>query len=62
MTRAILMMSLLSLSLAACSSTGKYPISQCDIATHYPVACQEIGEGDQPAEIKTLDVPSFPSA
>ncbi|MCA0043650.1 hypothetical protein [Celeribacter litoreus] len=51
----ILPAALMSLTLAACAPMDKYPVSQCTTADHYPVACQDIHEGDHPQDLHGLD-------
>lgn len=59
MTRSVLLLSVAALSLSACVTAGKYPVSGCEKTSHYPVACQEIQEGVDPGDLKTVDVPNF---
>lgn len=49
------------LTLSGCAD-GKYPVSQCTTADHYPVACQNIEEGESPADLEPVQVPAFTGA
>ncbi|PTQ75363.1 hypothetical protein [Celeribacter persicus] len=49
-------------TLAACDQVETYPVSQCTTSDHYPVACQKIQEGESPADLEPVDVPSFKGA
>ena len=62
MKKLILPMALVALSLAACESVERYPVSQCTTDDHYPVACQEIQDVESPADLKPVDVPEFMGA
>jgi hypothetical protein len=62
MTRSILAVFALTLTLAACDAVDTYPVSQCTTADHYPVACQPISSTDHPGDLANTAAPDMMGA
>lgn len=61
-TRSVLAIFALSMTLAACENVERYPLSQCQTATHYPVGCESIGADDHPGDLTPIAVPKYEGA
>ncbi|AVW91210.1 hypothetical protein [Celeribacter baekdonensis] len=62
MTRSILALFALTLTLAACEGVETYPVSQCTTADHYPVACQPTSSTDHPGDLAITAAPEMTGA